>query len=89
VKPAWLAVALLAGCASAPLPQVVRVPVPVPCLRGPVEAPPAVSTDQELARLTNYEFPLVIMAERDELLVHARKAYAERLACARPAEVAP
>jgi len=79
-------VALLAGCASAPLPQVVRVPVPVPCLRGPVEAPPAVLTDGELAGLTNYQFPLTIMAERDELLAHARRAYAERLACARVPE---
>lgn len=70
-------VATLAGCAS-PLPEVVRVPVPVACIQGMVpEKPQTISHEAllEIARTDEYGATLQVFVDWLAL-----KAYAERAA---------
>lgn len=71
----WLLVSLLAGCSSLPsAPDVVRVPVPVPCLdSAPVR--PALLSDAELLLLD--DFGLVVSLARDRRLRQGYEATLE------------
>lgn len=78
----WLAASLLflaAGCGGREVvvPEVVKVPVPVPCLDRLPEAP-AVAGDEELLGLDDYA--LVLTVARDRKLLEA--AYGELRAAA-------
>jgi len=62
----YLAVLLLAGCASLPdAPTVVKVPVSVPCL-SELPARPALVTDAELLQMPDAAFVLALAADRLE-----------------------
>jgi len=73
-----LAVLLLAGCGTTT--QVVRVPVPVPCV---VELPaaPTISTDAELRAMSDYRLVLAIARERLQLLGYSDELRAAAGAC--------
>jgi len=73
-----LAVLLLAGCGTTT--QVVRVPVPVPCV---VELPaaPTISTDAELRAMSDYQLVLAIARERLQLLGYSDELRAAADAC--------
>ncbi|MCA3072832.1 MAG: hypothetical protein IOD11_20650 [Rhodocyclaceae bacterium] len=73
-----LAVLLLAGCGTTT--QVVRVPVPVPCV---VELPaaPTISTDAELRAMSDYRLVLAIARERLQLLGYSDELRAAADAC--------
>ena len=59
----------LSGCATDPLPSVIKIPITAPCLK-PEEFPkaPMVATDQQLAKMDDYDLVLTLAAEREELL---------------------
>jgi hypothetical protein len=67
------AVALLSGC-TATLPEVVRVPVPVPCVKETPERPET-RPEAEILAMPDYEATLTVWVERLAL-----KAYSERAA---------
>jgi len=69
---------LLAGCGTTT--QVVRVPVPVPCV---VELPaaPTISTDLELRAMSDYRLVLAIARERLQLLNHVGEVRAAAAGC--------
>jgi hypothetical protein len=73
-----LAVLLLAGCGTTT--QVVRVPVPVPCV---VELPaaPQISTDLELRAMSDYRLVLTIARERLQLLGYSGELRAAAEGC--------
>jgi hypothetical protein len=73
-----LAVLLLAGCGTTM--QVVRVPVPVPCV---VELPaaPTISTDAELRAMSDYRLVLAIARERLQLLGYSGELRAAAETC--------
>ncbi|MCA3108431.1 MAG: hypothetical protein IOD09_20470 [Rhodocyclaceae bacterium] len=73
-----LAVLLLAGCGTTT--QVVRVPVPVPCV---VELPaaPTISTDAELGAMSDYRLVLAIARERLQLLGYSGELRAAAETC--------
>jgi hypothetical protein len=73
-----LAVLLLAGCGTTT--QVVRVPVPVPCV---VELPaaPTISTDAELRAMSDYRLVLAIARERLQLLGYSGELRAAAETC--------
>ena len=73
-----LAVLLLAGCGTTT--QVVRVPVPVPCV---VELPaaPTISTDAELRAMSDYRLVLAIARERLQLLGYSDELRAAADTC--------
>ncbi|MFO0521298.1 MAG: hypothetical protein ACK515_12895 [bacterium] len=73
-----LAVLLLAGCGTTT--QVVRVPVPVPCV---VELPaaPTISTDAELRAMSDYRLVLAIARERLQLLGYSDELRAAAEGC--------
>jgi len=73
-----LAVLLLAGCGTTT--QVVRVPVPVPCV---VELPaaPTISTDAELRTMSDYRLVLAIARERLQLLGYSGELRAAAETC--------
>lgn len=64
---------LLVGCAS-PIPQEVRIPVPVPCVEHPPERPSMLS-DSELLALDDYG--LVIALARDRRIRQGYEAELE------------
>lgn len=68
----------LTGCASAP--QVVRVPVPVPCV---VELPaaPAITPDSELRAMSDYRLILTVARERLVLIGYSAELRASASAC--------
>lgn len=70
---------LLGGCAAQQVvvPQVVKVPVPVPCMEALPE-PPAVAGDAELLALDDYGLVLTVARDRKRL----EAAYAELRAAA-------
>ncbi len=58
----------LMGCAN-PLPEVVKIPVSVPCLKlEELPKAPNVSTDAALAKLDDYDLVLTLAADREELM---------------------
>jgi hypothetical protein len=60
---------ILAGCATPQLPEVVKIPVAVPCVReAELPRPPTVVSDADLARMDDYDLVLTLAADRDELL---------------------
>jgi hypothetical protein len=69
---------LLAGCGTTT--QVVRVPVPVPCV---VELPaaPQISTDGELRAMSDYRLVLTIARERLQLLGYSGEVRAAAEGC--------
>jgi hypothetical protein len=73
-----LAVLLLAGCGTTT--QVVRVPVPAPCV---VELPaaPQISTDLELRAMSDYRLVLTIARERLQLLGYSGELRAAAEGC--------
>jgi type IV pilus biogenesis protein CpaD/CtpE len=67
--PRWLAsalalavVAALMGCASKP--QIVQVPVAVPCVAN-VPARPVLVTDAELRDMTDFQIPIALFRDRE------------------------
>jgi hypothetical protein len=79
VLAALILLALLTGCGTTT--QVVRVPVPVPCV---VELPaePRISTDGELRAMSDYRLVLVIARERLQLISHVGEVRAAAAGCA-------
>lgn len=71
--------ALLAGCAQAPVS--VSVPVAVSCVPRETPAFPVVSTNAELSALDDGQLVLTIAAERLDLLGYAKQAEAVIRAC--------
>lgn len=57
----------LAGCATPrppiEIPKVVQIPVPVPCIKAPMERP-AFRTDGELVAMDDYRLVLELAADR-------------------------
>lgn len=54
---------LLAGCATdPPLPEVVKIPVPVPCLTALPQRPDFI-TSADLLALDDYRFPIALTAD--------------------------
>lgn len=84
---AALAVVLLAGCTTAPpvVPDVVRVPVPVACLK-PADIPPApvIATSAALRAMDPFDRYRTIAAERAELLAWHLEALPILQSCAKP-----
>jgi hypothetical protein len=80
-----LALALLAGCASAPrVPEIVQVPVPIACLRpGDLPDLPELLTYAHLARLDDYDLVRAIAAERAALAGWAVEVVPVLIACSR------
>ena len=73
-----LLVLLLAGCGTTA--QVVRVPVPVPCVVD-LPAAPQVSTDAELRAMSDYRLVLAIARERLQLLGYSGELRAAAEGC--------
>ena len=70
--------ALLAGCGTTT--QVVRMPVPVPCVVD-LPAEPRISTDLELRAMSDYRLILVIARERLQLLGYSGELRAAAEGC--------
>lgn len=65
----------LGGCATlAETPKEVRIPVPIPCIRGDLPKTPAFLTDQQLTELGDYQFVIELWADRAQ-----RQAYEDTL----------
>ena len=73
-----LLVLLLAGCGTTT--QVVRVPVPVPCVVD-LPAAPQISTDAELRAMSDYRLVLAIARERLQLLGYSAEVRAAAEGC--------
>jgi len=69
---------LLAGCGTTT--QVVRVPVPVPCVVD-LPAAPQISTDLELRAMSDYRLVLTIARERLQLLGYSGELRAAAEGC--------
>lgn len=78
VLAALILLVLLTGCGTTT--QVVRVPVPVPCV---VELPaePRISTDGELRAMSDYGLILVIARERLQLIGYSAEIRAAAEGC--------
>ena len=63
---------LLSSCAA--VPQTVSVPVAVEGLPLDTPVPPATSTNEQLALMSDYELVLRIVAERLDLISYAQQA---------------
>lgn len=75
---ALLIVLLAAGCASQPkLPEVVKIPVPVPCIDA-IPAAPELSQDDAVLAMDDYRAVLTMWQDR----LSARVAYEELRAIA-------
>lgn len=62
--------ALLSGCqATIPVPEVVKVPVPVPCVAA-IPTRPATTSDSDLRAMDDYGLVLSLAADRRALLGH-------------------
>lgn len=69
---------LLAGCGTTA--QVIRVPVPVPCVVD-LPAAPQISTDAELRAMSDYRLVLAIARERLQLLGYSAEVRAAAEGC--------
>lgn len=78
VLAALILLALLTGCGT--VREVVRVPVPVPCVVD-LPAEPRISTDAELRAMSDYRLVLVIARERLELLGYSAEMRAAAEGC--------
>ena len=78
VLAALILLALLTGCGT--VREVVRVPVPVPCLVD-LPAEPRISTDLELRAMSDYRLILVIARERLQLLGYSAEVRAAAEGC--------
>jgi hypothetical protein len=81
VLAALILLALLAGCGTTT--QVVRVPVPVPCVVD-LPAEPRISTDSELRAMSDYRLVLTIARERLQLLGYSGELRAAAEGCRTP-----
>jgi hypothetical protein len=79
VLAALILLALLTGCGTTT--QVVRAPVPVPCVVD-LPAEPRISTDLELRAMSDYRLILVIARERLRLISHVGEVRAAAAGCA-------
>lgn len=70
--------ALLTGCGT--VREVVRVPVPVPCVVD-LPAEPRIATDLELRAMSDYRLVLVIARERLQLLGYSGELRAAAAGC--------
>jgi hypothetical protein len=76
---------LLAGCVSQPIPQVVKVRVPTPCLNAAdLPKPASAMTDAELAKLGDWEFVIQLGVDRLEYRRYSTEASALLIACVKP-----
>ena len=72
----------LSGCVTQPVPQVVKVPVPAPCLTADqLPKPPNVSTDATLAAMTDFDLVINLAADRLEYRRYSTEAAAVLQAC--------
>lgn len=72
----------LTGCATGPtVPSVVRVPVPVSCLKAPPPDLPQTHSEAEIFKMTEYEATVIVWIERLQLRAYSEKAEALLLAC--------
>jgi hypothetical protein len=79
----WLAASLccVAGCAGSPaVPQVVRIPVPVPCLETLPDRP-AVAGDADMLALDDYRLVLTLARDRASLKASYEELRAAAAAC--------
>lgn len=81
----WLAASLIllaAGCGGREVvvPEVVKVPVPVPCLEALPEAP-VIAGDAELLDLDDYALVLTVARDRKRLEVAYGELRAAAIAC--------
>lgn len=75
-----LLAALLTGCAT-PVPNVVKIPVPVPCAPPDTPERPAMTPNAELAKMDDQALILTIAAERLEQGAYAAQAEVILKAC--------
>ena len=78
-----LATILLSGCIhTQPVPQVVKVPVPAPCLTADqLPKPPQAATDATLAAMTDFDLVINLAADRLEYRRYSTEAAAVLQAC--------
>ena len=83
MKLAMLAMlAMLAGCATTQAPQIVKVPVPQPCLTADqLPKPPDAKNDAELTKLDDFDLVITLAADRLEYRRYANEAQAVLQAC--------
>lgn len=76
-----LALLLVAGCAvDPPLPETIRVPVPVPCVTA-IPVPPAFLTPADLLALDDFQFPIALTADWLKRQQYQAELEAVLLAC--------
>ena len=79
----WLAASccIAAGCAGSPaVPEVVKIPVPVPCLERLPNAP-TTATEAELLALDDYRLVLTLAKDRAAVLASYLELRAAAQAC--------
>ena len=77
-----LQIGLLSGCATQPVPQVVNVPVPAPCLTADqLPKPPQAATDATLSAMTDFDLVINLAADRLEYRRYSTEAAAVLQAC--------
>lgn len=78
---ATLALLLVSGCATTQ-PQIVKVPVPQPCLTADqLPAPPDAKNDAELTKMDDFDLVISLAADRLEYRRYSIEAQAVLQAC--------
>ncbi len=73
---------IISGCASTPTPQIVKVPVPQPCITADqLPKPPDAKNDAELTKMDDFDFVITLAADRLEYRRYANEAQAVLQAC--------
>lgn len=77
-----LGLLILSGCATPipPPPDVIRIPVPTPCITA-MPLKPVIHTDPQLAVLDDFKFSLAIFQDRRLLLDYTAELEATLSAC--------
>lgn len=75
-------VILLSGCATTQAPQIIKVPVPQPCLTADqLPQPPKANTDAELAAMNDRDLVISLATDRLEYRRYSQEAQAALVAC--------
>jgi len=77
-----VAILTFSGCATTSTPQIVKVPVPQPCITADqLPKPPDAKNDAELTKMDDFDFVITLAADRLEYRRYANEAQAVLQAC--------